>query len=132
MWLTQVHRPDAKYALSDSARDEKRCTIRIGSSTEDHVKIELEDNGIGIARENLSRIFRHGFTTRQDGHGFGLHSSALAAKELGGALTVHSNGPGQGATFSLTLPVEPAQQPGLERVDNSMVYPSPEISTANY
>jgi signal transduction histidine kinase len=54
--------------------------------------------------ENLTRIFNHGFTTRKDGHGFGLHSGALAAKEMGGSLTVHSDGPGQGATFTLELP----------------------------
>jgi len=64
---------------------------------------------VGIPPENLTRIFAHGFTTRRGGHGFGLHSGALAARELGGALTVHSDGPGKGATFTLTLPLEPAQ-----------------------
>ncbi|HYG35278.1 MAG TPA: ATP-binding protein [Clostridia bacterium] len=59
---------------------------------------------MGISAENLSRICEHGFTTKKDGHGFGLHSGAIAAKELGGALTVHSDGPGKGATFSLELP----------------------------
>ena len=72
------------------------------------VKIAVIDNGIGIARENLPRIFAHGFTTRKDGHGYGLHSGALAAKELGGALLVHSDGPGQGAVFTLELPLQPA------------------------
>jgi len=56
------------------------------------------------------RIFAHGFTTRQGGHGFGLHSSALAAKEMGGALTVHSEGLGKGATFSLELPAQPKEE----------------------
>jgi signal transduction histidine kinase len=64
------------------------------------------DNGVGIRPENLIRIFAHGFTTRKDGHGFGLHSGALVAKELGGRLTVHSDGPGLGATFTLELPRE--------------------------
>ncbi|TVQ96012.1 MAG: histidine kinase, partial [Desulfovibrionales bacterium] len=67
--------------------------------------IQITDNGMGIAPENLTRIFQHGFTTRKDGHGFGLHSGALAARELGGSLTVHSDGLGLGATFSLELPV---------------------------
>jgi signal transduction histidine kinase len=58
----------------------------------------------------LTRIFQYGFTTREEGHGFGLHSSALAAQELGGSLTVHSDGPGQGATFSLEIPYQPAQE----------------------
>jgi len=60
---------------------------------------------VGIPPENLTRIFTHGFTTRKDGHGFGLHSGALAAKELGGALSVQSEGTGLGATFTLELPV---------------------------
>jgi signal transduction histidine kinase len=62
------------------------------------------DNGVGIPPENLTRIFAHGFTTRKDGHGFGLHSGALAARELGGSLSAHSDGPGCGATFILDLP----------------------------
>jgi signal transduction histidine kinase len=61
---------------------------------------------VGIAPENLTRVFEHGFTTRKKGHGFGLHSGALAAKELGGTLTAHSDGPGQGAVFTLALPCQ--------------------------
>jgi len=67
---------------------------------------------VGIPRENLDRIFSYGFTTRAEGHGFGLHSSALAARELGGTLRAESPGPGMGATFTLTLPIaapEPAK-----------------------
>jgi signal transduction histidine kinase len=60
---------------------------------------------MGVAPENLTRIFGHGFTTRTDGHGFGLHSAANAAREMHGDLTVHSEGPGQGATFTLELPM---------------------------
>jgi two-component system NtrC family sensor kinase len=60
---------------------------------------------VGIAPENLTRIFSHGFTTRTDGHGFGLHSAALAAQQMGGRLTAQSDGPGRGATFTLELPV---------------------------
>jgi len=73
------------------------------------VKIAVADNGVGIASENLSRIFNHGFTTRRDWHGFGLHSGALAARELGGALTHQSDGIGEGATFTLELPFQPAK-----------------------
>jgi signal transduction histidine kinase len=71
------------------------------------VRIEVIDNGVGIPAQNRTRIFSHGFTTRKDGHGFGLHSGALAAKELGGTLTSHSEGLGQGATFILDLPLPP-------------------------
>jgi signal transduction histidine kinase len=70
------------------------------------VRISISDNGVGIPAENLIRIFNYGFTTRKDGHGFGLHSGALAARELGGSLNVHSEGPGQGAVFTLELPIK--------------------------
>ncbi|MBC7860787.1 MAG: ATP-binding protein, partial [Burkholderiaceae bacterium] len=56
--------------------------------------------------ENLTRIFAHGFTTRRDGHGFGLHGSVLAAQEMGARLSAHSDGPGLGATFTLDLPID--------------------------
>jgi signal transduction histidine kinase len=82
--------------------------LRVGLNGNNRVKISVVDNGIGISRENLTRIFAHGFTTRKDGHGFGLHSGALAAKELGGALLVHSDGPGRGAVFTLELPFHPS------------------------
>jgi signal transduction histidine kinase len=68
------------------------------------VVVQVIDNGVGIPAENLTRIFSHGFTTRRDGHGFGLHSSALAVRDLGGSIQVKSDGPGQGATFTLRLP----------------------------
>ena len=54
--------------------------------------------------EDMEKIFTYGFTTKHAGHGFGLHSSANAAKQIGGALTAHSDGVEQGATFALELP----------------------------
>jgi C4-dicarboxylate-specific signal transduction histidine kinase len=68
------------------------------------VNIEVSDNGIGISSENLKKVFMFGFTTKVKGHGFGLHSSAISAKELGGALLVRSEGLGRGSAFSLALP----------------------------
>jgi signal transduction histidine kinase len=100
---------NAKYACDESGRKDKKLRLRI-SQTERKVMIGVIDNGIGIPPENLTRIFNHGFTTRKNGHGFGLHSGALAAEELGGALTVHSDGPGLGATFSLELPLPPVSK----------------------
>lgn len=73
------------------------------------LRITVTDNGEGIAPENLTRVFSHGFTTRKNGHGFGLHSCILAAQEMGGSLHVHSDGPGQGASFILEIPVATAQ-----------------------
>ena len=67
-------------------------------------RIEVEDNGIGIPPENLSRVFNHGFTTKPDGHGFGLHVSANAATEMNASLQVRSDGSGKGTTFYLDIP----------------------------
>jgi len=94
---------NSQHACSESARTDKRLTVRVANG-EGRIKISVRDNGIGIPPENLTRIFTHGFTTRKDGHGFGLHSSVLAAREMGGSLTVHSDGPSQGAAFTLELP----------------------------
>jgi signal transduction histidine kinase len=94
---------NARHACEESPRSDKALTIRINRDA-DGINISVRDNGVGIAPENLNKIFRHGFTTRKDGHGFGLHSGALAAKELGGTLTVRSAGAGEGAEFTVSLP----------------------------
>ncbi len=94
---------NAKYACDEAKAGEKRVTVRVRAAN-DSALISVIDTGVGIPKENMNRIFNHGFTTRPDGHGFGLHSSALAAKALGGSLHAESAGPGQGATFTLTLP----------------------------
>ncbi|MEP7071227.1 MAG: ATP-binding protein, partial [Verrucomicrobiota bacterium] len=99
---------NAKYALDDVKRTDKRMTISICRGSDSHVHISVADNGIGISPENLTRIFAHGFTTRETGHGFGLHSGALAAREMGGSLSVTSGGLQQGAAFTLALPIAPA------------------------
>jgi len=100
---------NAKYALDGSQRPDKRLTLRVGRNGPDRVQIAVIDNGIGIAPENMTRIFALGFTTRKDGHGFGLHSAALAAQEMGGTLGVQSDGLGRGAAFTLELPRQPAE-----------------------
>ncbi len=101
---------NAKYALDAQAPPEKRLEIAIVSDGVARVEITVRDNGIGIAPENLTKIFAHGFTTKKDGHGFGLHSGALVAKQMGGALTVKSDGLGNGAAFTLELPIAPLGQ----------------------
>jgi signal transduction histidine kinase len=95
---------NAKQACDESERADKRLTLRVGSG-DGRVSVAVTDNGVGIPTENLTRIFNHGFTTRQGGHGFGLHGAALAAKQMGGLLRVHSDGVGRGATFTLELPL---------------------------
>lgn len=93
---------DACEALPDGS---KTVTIRV-ARCERGVRIAVADTGIGILPENMTRIFTHGFTTKKSGHGFGLHSGALAARELGGTLHAESPGKGLGATFILELPCE--------------------------
>jgi signal transduction histidine kinase len=97
---------NAKYACDDSGRQDKQIILRVANGN-GSIKISVIDNGVGIPAENMARIFNHGFTTRENGHGFGLHSGALAAKEIGGNLIAFSEGPGRGATFTLELPVQP-------------------------
>jgi two-component system sensor histidine kinase ChiS len=95
---------NAKHSFDDIGGSEKQITLRI-TSVNDRMQISIIDNGIGIPAENLIRIFNHGFTTKKDGHGFGLHSGALTAKEIGGTLTAFSEGTGRGSRFTLELPM---------------------------
>lgn len=93
---------NARQAVVENDGD--RIIRLTGTIEEDQIQLEVRDSGVGISEENLKKIFSHGFTTKDDGHGFGLHSSALAAEQMGGSLSVHSDGPGEGACFTLTLP----------------------------
>jgi len=100
---------NAKHAMNKISDRPRVLTVRIMEFEEkdkEWVKLEVSDTGVGISPENMTRIFTQGFTTKQDGHGFGLHSGSLSAKIMGGALTVHSDGENQGATFTLTLPAK--------------------------
>jgi PAS domain S-box-containing protein len=102
---------NAKYACDDAPKAEKVITVGIEAGKPGFVRFIVRDNGIGIPPENLTRIFGQGFTTRAYGHGFGLHSSIIAARDLKGTLTVHSDGPGTGATFTLELPAAVPSEP---------------------
>jgi signal transduction histidine kinase len=94
---------NARHAM-DGRDGLRRMTLRIGRDGGE-LQVSVSDEGVGIAGDDLTRIFSHGFTTRPGGHGFGLHGSSLAARAMGGSLTVHSEGPGRGATFTLRLPL---------------------------
>jgi signal transduction histidine kinase len=101
---------NAKQAMQEGDGDEgeKVIRLRIRRLGESRVSLAVEDSGVGLPPENLTRIFGHGFTTKADGHGFGLHSCALAASQMGGSLRAESEGPGHGATFILELPLKTA------------------------
>jgi PAS domain S-box-containing protein len=107
---------NAKQAVEQNAALGRKIVLRL-EEAEQSVRFVVADNGIGIAPENRARIFAHGFTTRSGGHGFGLHSSANAAKEMRGTLKMVSEGLGKGATFTLQLPVadEKALAKGVHR-----------------
>ena len=79
------------------------CIVRRNAG---HALLTISDNGVGIPKANLKKIFSHGFTTKDEGHGFGLHSCANIIKELGGSIHVSSEGWGQGATFAIELPFQ--------------------------
>lgn len=96
---------NAKNACNENDKEQGHIIVRLSCKNKNKIQIQIQDNGIGIAPENISRIFQHGFTTRSNGHGFGLHSGAITAKQLGGSLTAESTGPGCGATLTLTLPL---------------------------
>lgn len=95
---------NARQALTDSPASPRELYLYIHTQTPHHVSFVVRDNGVGIDPDNLTSIFRHGFTTKKEGHGFGLHSSANAAREMHGRLFAHSAGPGTGAEFTLELP----------------------------
>lgn len=91
------------YQAMQDVEGERRLELLVATADE-RIRVEVRDCGCGIEPGNIDRIFTHGFTTRANGHGFGLHSCLLAAREMGGSLSVHSDGAGTGATFILELP----------------------------
>jgi Na+/proline symporter/signal transduction histidine kinase len=96
---------NAKHAVNHpDVTDEKRITVRVERPRPDWLVFEVSDTGVGISAEDLGRIFQHGFTTRKDGHGFGLHGAINTAREVGGSLTASSAGRGAGSTFRLEVP----------------------------
>ena len=95
---------NARQACLESGGSTNVITLSIQPAG-DFVRLSVQDTGVGIAPENLTRIFAHGFTTKATGHGFGLHSAAIAAKEMHSSLSVSSPGKGSGATFTLELPL---------------------------
>jgi len=107
---------NAKYACIQGNAPDKKISLRLQPAGTGFFQLVVSDNGMGISRENLTRIFGQGFSTRKDGHGIGLHSSILAAQDMGGGLTAHSDGPGKGAVFTLEIPVAPTRPQPSQRL----------------
>ncbi len=95
---------NAKEAIKAAAPPDPVLYLRLQAHGADRVRLQVQDTGVGLKPEHLTSIFSHGFTTKRDGHGFGLHMGALAARQMGGTLVAESAGPGRGATFTLELP----------------------------
>jgi signal transduction histidine kinase/GAF domain-containing protein len=99
-------------ALSHLLRNARQATPRREKITvrtfhlDDHVFIQVRDEGAGIPKENLRRVFEPFFTTRGVGKGIGLGLTAAygIVKRVGGDVEASSDGPGKGATFTLRLP----------------------------
>lgn len=96
---------NAKHAMTMTDETEPHLRIGVRKIDDTRLSITFSDNGVGMSAETLKQLFSYGFTTRRDGHGFGLHSGANAAREMGGRLTASSDGLGQGSTFNLELPL---------------------------
>lgn len=102
---------NARQALQSAPVSKRRIDVSLYRRGEE-VVLEVADNGEGIPSERLTEIFRHGYTTKAQGHGFGLHSCANYLGEMGGSIEAQSDGPGQGALFRVVLPMqEPLQEP---------------------
>ncbi len=97
---------NARHALAGQGGAMLEITLQRHGA--DHFRVVVRDNGVGITPDHLTRVFAHGFTTKRDGHGFGLHHSANSATEMGGRLWAESDGPGTGSTFVLELPIRAA------------------------
>jgi C4-dicarboxylate-specific signal transduction histidine kinase len=91
-------------AMAANGAGARRIALR-AQLVDGQLEIAVDDNGVGIPADVLPRIWEFGFTTKAHGHGFGLHSSAVAAQQLGGSIAGNSPGPGLGATFRVTIPV---------------------------
>ena len=100
---------NARHALRERTQGPRELTVRLRAVPGGFFAIEVEDTGVGIGAESMKRLFEFGFTTKKDGHGFGLHASANLAKEMGGELSARSEGVDRGACFTVRLPVAAAE-----------------------
>jgi amino acid transporter/signal transduction histidine kinase len=96
---------NAQESLAQIETRERRLTLRTRTNANGNIEIYVIDNGHGIPPEVRGRLFTYGFTTKKTGHGFGLHASALAAREMGGMLRAHHDESEHGAAFIVELPL---------------------------
>jgi NO-binding membrane sensor protein with MHYT domain/two-component sensor histidine kinase len=106
---------NARHALKERTDAPRVLTLSVHARAHGWFVIEIRDSGVGIAPDTLKRLFEFGFTTKKDGHGFGLHTSAILAQELGGHLAGYSDGTGCGAQFALRLPLQAVSEVALRK-----------------
>jgi len=93
---------NAIEAMNEIPADKR--VLRISTEqTANGVCLKINDKGCGIQEEDIHKMFRYGFTTKEDGHGFGLASCAAYLEEMDGEISVESEGNGKGSTFTMTL-----------------------------
>ena len=101
---------NASQAMEQKPRAGRTLTLST-STHEGKLRFEVRDTGVGISPETRVKLFSHGFTTRSEGHGFGMHASACTAMEMHGTLGCHSDGVGHGATFTVEIPLDVRDAP---------------------
>jgi PAS domain S-box-containing protein len=81
--------------------------VKIGSSIKDAIRIDINDSGVGIPKENLNKLFTPFFTTKEKGNGVGLGLSVVHGiiERHQGKIEIESN-PGAGTTFSIYLGIK--------------------------
>lgn len=101
---------NAADAVRDAGRD--RGVLRVGAeivreAEREQLHLHCEDNGVGIARDDLKRVFDRGYSTKskETNYGIGLHWCATAIAALGGRIWAASEGPGLGASLHLMVPL---------------------------
>jgi C4-dicarboxylate-specific signal transduction histidine kinase len=102
---------NAKHAMISVPAERPRVLSIDITQDDNHTTVTIADTGKGIAAKDLPELFKFGFTTRPDGHGLGLHSCAINAQAINGQIEAHSDGPGRGARFTLTLPTRAVAGP---------------------
>lgn len=122
---------NARQAIKAARPSEPEIAVSIENAGPERFRICIEDNGIGIPAENLERIFSLGFTTKADGQGIGLHTSALMAREMSGTLTVRSAGRGRGAAFTLELPVDGRTSASAQELTTGVAAAAAQVEGAN-
>lgn len=93
-------------AIEDTpANRARRLEIRTLLAPDGHIHLHVADSGPGIDEAHVAHLFQYGFTTKKEGHGFGLHYSARLVEQMNGIISVKNGAPDMGAIFTVSIPV---------------------------